>query len=39
MILQVGGLGTVIGWITAAAKTAENFDEAESVKSKFNFWH
>ena len=39
MILQMAGLGNIIGGITTAATAAENFVDTESVKGKFNFWY
>ena len=39
MILQLGGVGNIIGGITTAVRAADDFVDAESVKGKFIFWY
>jgi hypothetical protein len=39
MILQLGGLGNLIGGITTAVRAADYFVDAETVKGKINFWY
>jgi hypothetical protein len=39
MILQLGGLGSLIGGITEAALAATNIENEDLWSGKFEFWY